>query len=519
MKYKLGATLFVLSILMAGSPAAQDAKGLLQAADKAIGASAVNSVQYNATGWIRFLGQNFTADQDWNRVDLQSYAATIDYASKSAREEYVRVQGNNPRIGGGAGFPIVGAPRTTNFVSGNIAWTLNAQGQPQAQTGEAEVRQFMLWVTPHGFIKAAQQDPNVSVTDRHFVRNGRTLKVVGFTTMGKYRATGEFNDQNLLERVVTWIPSPVMGDMQVEIRYTEYKDVGNGAKFPFHIHMHQGDHPFLGGRNLLDLAISNAVVNVSNASQAVPDAVRTAKPAAVNVTTMQLAPGVWLLAGGSHNSVAVEFRDYITVIEGPLDDDRSNAVIAAAKRVIPNKPIRYLVNTHHHWDHSGGIRAFAAEGATIVTQESNKDFYERIVLAPQPRNLSPDRLAKFPFATTGPGPQKLETFAERHAISDGTQTVISYHVEGLNHAGDMAIVYLPGPKLLVSADMGPPAPNTPAANVNANSVALYNNIKRLKLDVTQHVPIHGNPSSHADFERTVAPAAAQQQQTAAGAGL
>src|SRR5678815_4603801 len=81
MKYRLGATLFVLSILMAGSPAAQDARGLLQAADRAIGASAVNSVQYNATGWIRFLGQNFTADQDWNRVDLQSYTATVDSVS------------------------------------------------------------------------------------------------------------------------------------------------------------------------------------------------------------------------------------------------------------------------------------------------------------------------------------------------------------------------------------------------------------------------------------------------------
>ena len=511
MRYKLGATLFVLSALMAGSAAAQDAKSLLQAADRAAGASAVNSVQYNATGWIRFLGQNFTPDQDWNRVDLQSYTQTIDYANRSAKEEYVRVQGNNPRIGGGAGFPIQGAPRTTNFVSGNSAWTLNAQGQPQAQMDQAEVRQFMLWVSPHGFIKAAQQDPNVSVSDRHFVRTGRTLKVIGFTTMGKYRATGEFNDQNLLERVVTWIPNPVMGDMQVEIRYTDYRDVGNGAKFPFHVHMHQGDHPFLGGRNFMDLTITNASVNVANAAQTVPDNVRTATAPAVNVTPTQLAPGVWLLAGGSHNSVAVEFRDYITVIEGPLDDNRSNAVIAAAKKVIPNKPIRYLVNTHHHWDHAGGIRAFAAEGATIVTQESNKDFYERIVLAPQSRSLSPDRLAKFPFATTGPGPQKLETYAERHAISDGTQTVISYLVEGLNHAGDMGIIYLPALKILVSADMGPPAVGTPPANVSANSVALYNNIRRLKLDVMQHVPIHGNPSSHADFERTVGPAAAQQQ--------
>jgi len=266
------------------------------------------------------------------------------------------------------------------------------------------------------------------------------------------------------------------------------------------------------------LTVTNASVNVANAAQTVPDGVRTAKAPAVNVTTMQLAPGVWLLAGGSHNSVAVEFRDYITIIEGPLDDDRSNAVIAAAKRAIPSKPIRYLVNTHHHWDHTGGIRAFAAEGATIVTQEGNEEFYERIVLAPQPRSLSPDRLAKFPFATTGPGPQRLETYAERHAISDGTQTVISYHVEGLNHAGDMGIIYLPASKILVSADMGPPAVGTAPASVSPNSVVLYNNIRRLKLDVAQHVPIHGNPSSHADFERTVGPAAVQQAAAATGGG-
>ena len=518
MRYRLTTTLFVLSAVTAGSAAAQDARSVLQAADKAVGTSAVNSVQYDATGWIRFLGQNFTADQDWNRVDLQSYTQTIDYPSRSAREEYVRVQGNNPRIGGGAGFPIQGAPRTTNFVSGNLAWTLNAQGQPQAQVDQADVRQFLLWVSPHGFIKAAQQDANVSLSDRHFVLTGRTLRVIGFTAMGKYRATGEFNDQNLLERVVTWIPNPVMGDMQVEIRYSDYRDVGSGVTFPYRVHVHQGDHPFLGGRNFMDLTVSKATVNVANAAQAIPDMVRTAKAPAVNVTTTQLAPGVWLLAGGSHNSVAVEFRDYITVIEGPLNDDRSNAVIAAAKKVIPNKPIRYLVNTHHHWDHSGGIRAFAAEGATIVTHESNKDFYERVVLAPQPRSLSPDRLANFPFATTGPGPQRLETFAERHAISDGTQTVISYLVADLNHAGDMAIVYLPAAKLLISADLGPPAAGTPAANVSANSVALYNNIRRLKLDVGQHVPIHGNPSSQADFEKTVGPAAAQQPATGGAGG-
>ena len=160
--------------------AAQNARALLQAADNAVGASKVNSIQYTGTGRISYLGQNFTTADDWPRVDLKSWSQTIDYGSKSVKEEMVRVQGDNPPRGGGAGFPITGEQRSTTFVTGNYSWTLNAQGQPQAQNDQAEVRQFMIWVTPHGFIKAAMADPNATVTDREFVGAGRTLRVVGF---------------------------------------------------------------------------------------------------------------------------------------------------------------------------------------------------------------------------------------------------------------------------------------------------------------------------------------------------
>lgn len=518
MRNKLGLLLVVSALTFGTAATAQDAKGLLQAADKAVGASAVNSVQFSGTGWISFVGQSFTAEGDWPRVDLKSYTETIDYASRSAKEEYVRVQGNNSRNGGGAGFPILGEPRTTNFVSGNYAWTLNAQGQPAAQPAAAEVRQFMLWVSPHGFIKAALQS-EATVADRHFAVQDRTLKVVGFTTMGKYRATGEFNEQNMLERVVTWIPDAVMGDMQVEIRYSDYRDVGGGVKFPFKIHAHQGDHPFVGGRNWMDVTITEAKVNVPNAAVAIPDAVRSAPAPRVTVTSQRLGDGVWFLAGGSHNSVAVEFRDFITVVEGPLDDARSNAVIAEVKRLIPNKPIRYLVNTHHHFDHLGGVRTYVAEGATVITHEGNRELYERVIFAPQPRSLGPDRLSLFPFATTGPGPLPLETFTERHSISDGQRTLLTFHVQGLNHNENMAIVYLPQDKIVINADLwGPPAAGAaPPANISQSAVALYNNIKRLKLDVSQHVPIHGNPGPQADFERIVGPAATRQQ-AGGGAG-
>src|SRR3954468_17393524 len=144
MKYALGIA-FVTSVLLAGPAAAQqDAKAVLQAADQAIGASKVNSIQFTGKGRYAYLGQNFTPNDDWNRVDLQSYVLTIDYPSKSYKEEEVRVQGNNPKIGGGAGFPIAGEQRATVMGSGNYAWTVNAQGQPQAQNDDAETRQMFI---------------------------------------------------------------------------------------------------------------------------------------------------------------------------------------------------------------------------------------------------------------------------------------------------------------------------------------------------------------------------------------
>src|SRR5438094_1233322 len=163
-------TLVVVSALMLGPAvrpaAAQDTKALLQAADNAVGASKVNSIQFTGTGRISYLGQNFTTVDDWPRVDLKTWSQTIDYGSKSAKEQMVRVQGNNPPRGGGAGFPITGEQRSTTFVNGNYAWNLNAQGQPQAQNDQAEMRQFMIWVSPPGFIKAARADPNATGSDR-----------------------------------------------------------------------------------------------------------------------------------------------------------------------------------------------------------------------------------------------------------------------------------------------------------------------------------------------------------------
>ena len=111
------------------------------------------------------VGQSYAtqgAGSDWPRTDFKSYTASIDYAGKSSKEDHVRVQGNNIARGGGF-VPLQGEVHTTNFVSGNYAWNLNAQGQPNAQPGAAETRQLLIWATPAGFIKAAQQGKPVVV--------------------------------------------------------------------------------------------------------------------------------------------------------------------------------------------------------------------------------------------------------------------------------------------------------------------------------------------------------------------
>src|SRR6516225_249635 len=187
MRIKLGVFLLASSAMIAPAGAQQGqpnpdqaaAKAILQAADKAIGASNVKSFTAASTGWIGSPGQQF-AQGDLPRADLKSRTFTADFGSKSLKVDYVRVQGNNPPRGGG-GIPIQGEQRTTELVSGNYAWNMNAQGQPVAQPADvAADRQHLLLTNPIGFIKAGLEAPNAAATDRYFARQNHTVKVVGF---------------------------------------------------------------------------------------------------------------------------------------------------------------------------------------------------------------------------------------------------------------------------------------------------------------------------------------------------
>jgi glyoxylase-like metal-dependent hydrolase (beta-lactamase superfamily II) len=444
---------------------AQEAKNELGRIAETMGATNLKTIQYTGNGANYSLGQNFHPIAPWPRFHVKSFNRTVNYETGSMRDELVRTQGEIPPRG------LVVEQRQVLLVSGAHAW--NQVGENSLpRVWETAERSHHLWITPHGVIKRAIANKAMVKTQ---TRGGRKVTTVSFVDKGKFKVNAFVNDQNLVESVESWFGNPVLGDLMVETRYADYRDFG-GVKFPAKIVQITGGFPSL------DLTVSDVRPNVSVDIQ-VPDNVRQ-KP--VEVKTEKVTDGVWYITGGSHHSVALEMKDHVIVVEGPQGEERSEAVIAEVKKALPGKPIRYLINTHHHFDHSGGIRTYAAEGATIITHEINKAYFEWA--AATPRTLNPDRLAKLGKK------MMIQPVAGKFILDDGTRTVQIFHMEGNTHNDGLIMAYLPKEKLLIEADAYTPGPpNTPAPKVpNPFSVNLNDNIGRLNLEIDKILPLHGH---------------------------
>ena len=189
------------------------------------------------------------------------------------------------------------------------------------------------------------------------------------------------NDQNLVELVDTWFPNPVYGDMDYEMRYTQYKDFG-GVKFPQLVHVHQGDPRLNPAHNYYELQDHGREGQRAGRDDAGAGCGADGDGAAGEGGQPEARRRRVGARGGTHHSMLVEFKDFVAVVEAPMNEARSLAVIAEAARLVPNKPIRYVVNTHHHFDHAGGLRTYLSQGTTIVTHESNKEYYLDILFYP-----------------------------------------------------------------------------------------------------------------------------------------
>jgi glyoxylase-like metal-dependent hydrolase (beta-lactamase superfamily II) len=444
-----------------------DGQAVIVRADQAMGGANLKSLRYSADGIGYTFGQAFVPGMPWPKITVHAMARSINYDSASMRDE-ITLSRAEPR--GGGGYPLQGQQRNDQYVSGELAWNQAATG-PQPGPRFVTDRVHQLWITPHGVLKAAQRNRAVA---QMRTEAGASVTALKFRAPGRFDAVAIVGADGLVQRVESRAPDAVLGEVDVITRYSEYRDFG-GIKFPTRIHQS------MAGSLVLDLTVRDVQPNAP-VDIAPPDAVRNA---AERVTTEKLADGVWHVAGGSHNSVAIEMRDHLVLVEAPLNDGRSTPVMNAVKALAPGKPIRYVVNSHSHFDHSGGLRAAVAEGATIVTQAANVPYFERAFATAN--NIAPDRLTQSGRRAT------FLAVNDKATLSDGARTVDIHRITDSVHNDSFLLVHLPQEKILIEADAYTPlAPNAPPpATPNANNVNLIANIERLKLQVDRIAPLHG----------------------------
>jgi hypothetical protein len=516
--------------LLVGTASAQDvdARAALQASMKAMGGENLKTVEYSGAGSTSLIGQQYAVDGGWPTIEIADYTRAIDYDAKWSREDYTRRQGSYPTFGR---VPLADT-RVTSIVNGAYAWDVQNNMPVPLTRGYLDgvpfndLRQLELAITPHGFLKAglAAKDAHaikiryVGASDFGLSQFGKWVTLVSFSYLGKYKIVGTINDQNLVELVDTWFPNPFYGDMNYEMRYTQYKDF-NGVKWPMLFHTHQGDPRMNPAHNYYEYKLTSVKINPPVTTMPVPEVVRTAVAPPARVESTRLAEGVWLLGGGNYNSLLVDFKDYVAVIEAPNNEARSLAVIAEAERLAPGKQLKYVVNTHHHFDHSGGLRTFLSQGTTIVTHDTNKQYYLDILFSPAPRTLYPDRMAEFnPMYWISRRPAPIETVEGasntigKYVITDGDRIVEVLHVQDMayetgdpslrqgNHGEDMLMVYLPKEKILFNADLySPAAPGAPPAAPTVSARTLRENLIKYRIEPERHVPVHGRVGTQAEF--------------------
>ena len=476
---KLAVLAAALALVVSGSAFGEDATAVLDSAAKAMGAATLKTIRYSGSGSAASFGQAYKPGMAWPKMNYPSYARLIDYDGAAFREEFVRSRAEP--TGGGAA-PLTGEQKVTQALSGTYAWNQTGPAPAPALAAVAGRTQD-LWTTPHGVIKAAMKN---KADLKWHTQGGKKLPIVSFSVPGAFSATAYLSADLLVERVESRASNPVLGDITTAATYSDYRDFG-GVKFPTRIVQRQG------GYMVLDLAVKEVQPNGPSDIQ-VPDNVRAVSTE--RVTAEQAAEGVWFVSGGSHNSVAIEMKDHVVLVESPLYDERALPVFEAVKKLVPGKPIRYVVNSHTHFDHAGGLRAAAAEGATIITQSQNKPYFEKAFIIPN--RIAPDALAK-----SGKQP-KIEGVGEKRVLTDGARTIEIHRLKNSVHTDTFLIVYLPREKLLIEADAYTPLPPDAQAPTppNGNNVNLVENIEQLKLAVERILPLHGRMVPTAELYRT-----------------
>ena len=319
----------------------------------------------------------------------------------------------------------------------------------------------------------------------------RPHEVVDYVTNEGARLTLYIDQQTgLLSKYETLVTDSFSGDSLFETRFTGQRKVGKYIVPARRVNALNGD--IINDFGLTDVAFNT---ELAPDSFKLPEGLRAITfPTPAPVT--KHADKIYTTSAGGYNVLFVEFNDSIFVMETPGNDRVSLQAIEQIRKTIPNKPIKYVAVTHHHDDHAGGIRTYMAEGATLIVAPGEEAFFKKVSAVRF--SADPDTL------TRKPREPKFEPLQNgKRVLTDGTMTVELYDIGKGPHTEEMLVAYFPDQKLIFQGDLLNRPANGDAPIANDTSVHFLTWIDAKKLPVEITIPVHGPPTTIAEFRKAV----------------
>jgi glyoxylase-like metal-dependent hydrolase (beta-lactamase superfamily II) len=435
---------------------------------------AVRTITITGEGVHYNLGQDLKPEASGQQFAVSAYERKIDVATGRQRVTQTRT----PK------FAYFQGPQPQTQVlalDGEVAFNVNPQGQAARAAALAETdRRHDFYHHPITLLRATA-DPRAAVAG---VRSAGTARQADITTPSGQVLTMTIDAAGQPLSISSKLYHANLGDVVMTTTFADYEEV-NGLRLPRRFATRIDDF------TTAEVSARAQAIDADLGDLAAPAAV-AARPAAppITVTAEPVGKGVWLMGGGSHHSALIEFADHLMLIDAPQSEARTLAVIAKAKATVPNKPLTQLVTTHHHFDHTAGLRGAIAEGMNVITHAGNKEWVER--MAARPHSVQPDTLAKNATRLV------VETVDGEKEYSDPSMTVQLFHVEGNPHSDTMLMAFIPRERVLIEVDAYSPGPGPHLYAAN-----LLENIQKRNLRVDRIVPLHGAVAPMAELVKAV----------------
>jgi hypothetical protein len=435
---------------------------------------AVKTLTIEGEGPAPNVGQNTMPDSELPVWKVTEFKRSIDFPNHRTRVQQLRT----------AQFLFANAntQRQNQGLDGDVAYNVGADGTAaRASTAAARDRRAELLQHPLVLVREVLDDPGTKLSGYRTAGNQEIVEIE--TSKGEKLTLAVDSGSKLPSRVTTMADNANMGDVAIDTVFANYEAAG-GLQLPKRITTTIDKYP------QFDLTISKNTVDGDVGDLAAPGAVKSA-PAPVPppqvVTAEPVGKGIWWLAGsGNHRSVVFEFDDHLVLYEAPLNETRSKAVIEKA-RSLSSKPLTHAIISHHHFDHSGGLRVAVAEGLTLITYKDNIPFFNDLLA--RKHSIVPDELEK------NPKPVKFEPVDDQLTLKDKSMEVQLYHLKDNPREGTNLFAYVPRDRMLVQADLYDST--WQFHHWGANVITNIEDIRKLKVD--KQVPVHGAIESYGEM--------------------